>query len=67
LSRTAEIFFNSYTLFKKMQIHSIFLVKKLTVDGASGILAYPKEMLNSALNFDVMLNFSVLVNCMLKA
>jgi len=42
-------------------------MKELTVTETSGILAYPNEVINPALNFDEMLDFNILVNCMLKA
>jgi hypothetical protein len=42
-------------------------VKKLTVAGVSGIMAYSNEVINLALNSDMTLDFNVLVNCMLKA
>ena len=42
-------------------------MKKLTVTNASDILKYSSEEINPTLNFDVMLDFSVFVKCMLKA
>jgi hypothetical protein len=44
-----------------------FLLKKLTVPGTSGILAYLNETIHPALSSDVASEFGVMVNCMLKA
>ena len=51
----------------KLKLHSVFLMKKVTVDGASGIVAYSNEVIVPVLNFDVMLGLNILVNCILKA
>ena len=41
-------------------------MKKLTVAGASGIMAYSNEVIVPVLNFDVMLGLNILLNCMLR-